>query len=130
MHVRHGDYVDGISLAWIQPDGTFVEGPHHGGGGGTEDSFTLEPGETIQVIRGASGDLVDSLSFQTSLGRTYGPYGGRGGNPFEVNFAREPNPIDRSPGAAVIHPLTGIFGRSGDLLDAIGFWTDLDFVTG
>jgi Jacalin-like lectin domain len=73
VHVRHGDYVDGIGIAWIEPDGTFVEGPLHGGGGGTENSFTLDPGETIQVIRGASGNLVDSLGFQTSLGRTYGP---------------------------------------------------------
>jgi hypothetical protein len=47
-----------------------------------------------------------------------------------VNFGTEANPLDRSPGAAVTHALTGIFGRSGDLLDAIGFLVDLDVTAG
>ena len=122
--IRHGEYVDGIRISWETADGTRVDGPYHGGGGGNEDSFTLEPGETIQVIGGASGDYVDRLGFETSLGRSYGPYGGDGGNPFEENFGPTPNPLDHDATVLVNHPLVGIYGRSGDLLDAIGFLID------
>ena len=125
--IRHGEYVDGIQLCWEMADGSTVFGPYHGGQGGMEDSFILAPGEVIEVIHGASGDLVDSLTFQTSLGHSYGPYGGGGGNPFAENFKAQPNPIDHAPGAQVSRALVGIFGRSGDLLDAIGFWIDLEF---
>jgi hypothetical protein len=127
VYIRHGEYVDGIRLSWMTADGSRVDGPYHGGQGGDPASFTLAPGELIEVIRGASGDLVDSLAFQTSLGYSYGPYGGPGGNPFEENFKTEPGPIVH---AQVHHPLIGIFGRSGDVLDAIGFLVDLDFTGG
>lgn len=130
VKVRHGEYVDGIQLVWQLADGSGVFGPYHGGQGGTEDGFILAPGEVIEIIHGASGDLVDSLSFQTSLGHSYGPYGGGGGIPFVETFKAEPNPIDHAPGAMVSRALTGIYGQSGDLLDAIGFWIDLEFTGG
>jgi hypothetical protein len=127
VFIRHGDVVDGIRLSWVTADGTRVDGPYHGGQGGMDHNFTLAPGEVIEVIRGASGDLVDSLSFQTSLGHSYGPYGGGGGKPFEEIFKTGPSPFAHT---RVTRPLRGICGQSGDLLDAIGFWVDLDFTSG
>lgn len=125
--IRHGEYVDGIQLVWELADGSGVFGPYHGGQGGDVDSFVLGPGELIDVINGRSGDLVDSLTFQTSLGHTYGPYGGGGGQPFEEIFRSEPTPMANT---RVIRPLRGIFGRSGDLLDAIGFLAATEFTDG
>lgn len=119
MLVRHGDYVDGIRLSWVTPDGTRVDGPYHGGQGGVEASFTLEPGETITAIGIRSGDLVDMLTFYTSLGRTYGPYGGAGGDDSIVPTVEDLWHQDRWGRAT--GEVVGIFGRSGDLLDAIGF---------
>lgn len=43
--------------------------------------FTLNPGERITAIEVRHGYLIDSLKFCTSHGRTFGPYGGQGGNP-------------------------------------------------
>lgn len=127
VYIRHGDYVDGIRLSWVTADGTRVDGPYHGGQGGMDHSFTLAPGEQIDVIRGASGDLVDWLAFETSLGHSYGPYGGGGGKSFEEIFKAEPSPFAHT---RVIRPWRGICGRSGDLLDSIGFLVDLDFTDG
>jgi len=127
VFIRHGDYVDGIRISWVTADGTKVDGPYHGGQGGTAHSFTLAPGEEIEVIGGAAGDIVDWLAFQTSLGHTYGPYGGGGGSQFHEIFKSEPSPFAHT---RVTRPLRGINGRSGDLLDAIGFWVDLDFTSG
>jgi hypothetical protein len=129
--IRHGEYVDGIQLVWQLADGSGVFGPYHGGQGGEVDSFILAPGEVIELIHGRSGDLVDSLAFQTSFGNSYGPYGGGGGTPFVEDFRAEPDPeVDHAPGARASRALTGIFGQSGDLLDAIGFWIDLEFTGG
>lgn len=130
VRIRHGQYVDGIQLSWVTADGTRVDGPYHGGQGGSEDSFTLAPGEQIDYITGRSGDLVDQLNFFTSLNNRYGPYGGDGGDDFVVSLRAGIDPLDESPEAKVIHPLTGICGRSGDLLDAIGFWLYLELPGG
>jgi hypothetical protein len=115
--IRHGEYVDGIRISWMAPDGTRIDGRYHGGSGGSGDIFTLEAGETITAISGASGDLVDSLYFWTSLERVYGPYGGDGGQPFSELFGPQPEYIGIS---GPPQTLIGIYGRSGDLLDALG----------
>jgi hypothetical protein len=91
---------------WITTNGFALQGPRHGGGGGSESSFDLAEGEFITRIEGRSGSEVDQLTFTTNKGNKHGPYGGGGGAPFAVS--------DINVG--------GFFGRSGDRLDQIGFY--------
>ena len=42
--------------------------------------FMLSPDEYIVKVIACSGYMVDSLEFITNTGRSYGPYGGSGGN--------------------------------------------------
>jgi len=102
--VRHGSRVDAIQSTWVLPDGSTVTGTQHGGTGGSASSFDLEDGEYINRIELRSGSAVDSLTFYTSSGNKYGPYGGSGGSPYTI----------------VAGPINGFFGRSGSRLDAFG----------
>jgi hypothetical protein len=69
----------------------------------------FSPGERIIAVVGRSGDLLDNIAFLTEdpqgVRRTHGPFGGQGGAPFIVNA-----------------DVNGFFGRSGALIDAIGFF--------
>ncbi|VDI57915.1 Hypothetical predicted protein [Mytilus galloprovincialis] len=47
----------------------------------SEHEFVLDENEVITNISIRSGVLIDSLSFDTNYGRTYGPYGSDGGFP-------------------------------------------------
>ncbi|XP_071160513.1 kelch-like protein 22 [Mytilus edulis] len=47
----------------------------------SEHEFELDEDEVITSINLKSGMLLDSISFDTNYGRTYGPYGGNGGYP-------------------------------------------------
>lgn len=47
----------------------------------SEHEFDLDDDEVITSINLQEGVLIDSLSFNTNYGRTYGPYGGNGGYP-------------------------------------------------
>ena len=42
--------------------------------------FVLAPGEYIVKVIAFSGYMIDSLEFITNTGKSYGPYGGGGGN--------------------------------------------------
>ncbi|MEA3052573.1 MAG: hypothetical protein QOG72_1476 [Sphingomonadales bacterium] len=109
VSVRHGTYVDAIAATYLLPDGS-QQTFSHGGGGGTEEVIHFNPGERIIAVVGRSGDLLDNIAFLTEdprgVRRTHGPYGGPGGAQFIVNA-----------------DVNGFFGRSGSLIDAIGFFT-------
>jgi Jacalin-like lectin domain. len=104
--IRHGTYVDAITPVWKMVDGKETPGLRHGGTGGSESSFTLEEGEFIKRVTGRSGWYIDQLTFYTSKGQQYGPYGGSGGGSFDIGGLN----------------VGGFFGRSGIYLDAIGFF--------
>ena len=101
IRIRSGTLIDSIQFVYWngQTSGSY------GGTGGSPATIDLSPGESIIVIVGQSGSLVDRLTFVTNFGRVFGPYGGSGGSPFQVSNCN----------------LRGIFGRSGSLIDAIGF---------
>lgn len=107
VNIQAGDFIDAIQMEYVTPSGQVIIGPLHGGPGGNAVSFELAPNEQIVAISGSAGDFVDSLKFTTSLGKVWGPYGGSGGAPFSINGAN----------------VGGIFGRSGQFLDAIGFYS-------
>ena len=104
VRVRHGDRIDSINASYDGQSGSTA----HGGGGGTEDTFSLDSNEWITEVHGRSGDGVDQLQFYTNLGRVSPVYGGNGGNPFVES---RPNSIVKA-----------FFGRSGAGLDQIGMY--------
>jgi len=103
--IRYGNIIDGIRCVWQRPDGSLQEGQHHGGYGGVEKIIDLRDGEYVIEVAGAAGNVVDSLRITTNYAK-YGPYGGNGGKPFSLK---------PSSGSVI-----GFYGRSGNLLDAIG----------
>jgi Jacalin-like lectin domain len=107
VRIRSGSEVDSIEGVYLLPSGVEESGPRHGGGGGSEKMFRLEPDEFITAVEGRSGKRVDRLQFITNKGRRSDAYGGTGGEAFTVN---------------ALH-VGGFVGRSGSRLDAIGFLT-------
>lgn len=105
--IRHGARVDSIACVWTSTEGSPIQGTKHGGDGGSESSFELAKEEYINRIEGRSGEGVDSLTFFTNVGNKYGPYGGSGGEPFEITD---------------LH-IGGFYGRSGARLDEMGGFT-------
>jgi len=118
--IRAGAYIDGIGISYVAAGGKWVDCPFHGGPGGATGGFDLAPGEYILGVDGRSGLYVDSLTFYTSLDKSYDPYGGSGGGPFTLGFlalAQQGFGRDEVP-----MKVQGIAGRSGLYLDAISFW--------
>ena len=104
--VRHGNQVDNIAAVY---DG-WSNKTAHGGGGGNEDTFTLDDSEWLTEIHGRSGNQLDQVWFVTSSGRTSPVYGGNGGSPFTE---KRNNSIIRA-----------LFGRAGALVDQLGVYFD------
>ena len=105
VNIRSGSYVDAIEFLYRKPNGQSFSGGVHGGSGGTAATFKLAPNEWIVRVDGRSGTYVDQLKFTTNLGNVYGPYGQNGGSAW-----------------AHTGTISGIFGRSGSYVDAIGFF--------
>jgi hypothetical protein len=102
ISVRHGSEVDAIATTYA--NGQFLS---HGGTGGDLTVITLNDDEFINKVDLRSGARLDQITFHTSKGVTYGPYGGSGGSPHSVDFSS--------------NVLQYFFGRSGSRMDAIGF---------
>ena len=107
LNIRAGEYVDALQCIWSTPAGSTVSGTQHGGGGGSLNQILLSNNEYIVRVDGRSGIYIDQLTFTTNLENVFGPFGGDGGDPFSL------------PNLSV----GGFFGRSGDLLDAVGVFT-------
>ena len=107
IHIAFGAHVDSIQFEWLE-NGKILRSLRRGGeGGDCRHSFALAPGEKIIRVEGKSGHCVDQLTFTTSKGNQYGPFGGQGGNSFVLDV----------PGG-----INGFFGHASHLLDAIGFY--------
>jgi hypothetical protein len=64
--------------------------PKHGGAGGACQTLNLLPGEAISRVFGSAGSVINSLGFDTTNGRTFGPFGTAGvsgGAPFSMSTA-------------------------------------------
>eukprot|EP00884_Botryococcus_braunii_P013957 jgi/Botrbrau1/22562/Bobra.0678s0001.1 len=48
------------------------------------ETVTLAPTEVITGAWGRRGTSIDQIAFNTSFGRTLGPFGGNGGGPWEL----------------------------------------------
>jgi hypothetical protein len=105
FNIRSGRLLDAIQAIYKLADGRILTGPWHGGTGGDPTGFVLAEDEFITEISGRAGRYVDQISITTNL-RTYGPFGGNGGDVWSF------------PSSTI----GGIFGRSGQLIDQIGFF--------
>lgn len=104
--VRPGTFVNGLAATYTRSGGGTFSASH--GGSGTPATITLAPDERLIGIRGRSGDLIDQLTFLTRTStqlKTYGPYGGGGGNPFEISG-----------------DIVAFYGRSGANIDNLGVY--------
>ncbi|KAL5510318.1 hypothetical protein EMCRGX_G005845 [Ephydatia muelleri] len=107
--IHHGNQVDGIQATYLRTDNSTFEGPYHGGNGGSPTTINFAADEVIVEVYGKTNNvLVDQITFVTrkrdGSTQTYGPYGMTGETPFSVKGR-----------------VASLFGRSGNLLDAIGF---------
>ena len=108
IHIRHGNQVDSIQVTYLLADGTTYTAPRHGGSGGSSSSFTLADDERIVRMEGKTNNvLVDQVTFITMKAdgtqKSYGPFGKTGKTSFSVEGY-----------------IIGFYGRSGNLLDALG----------
>ena len=117
VYIRSGSIVDAIQIQYRYPDGRLYTAPRRGGGGGDYHHFSVSSGEKIIGVFGTKGKYrsyttVSRLYFvkKTRSGGVYiyGPYGRSATN---YNFV-------------VIGDIKSIYGRSGSLLDSIGFYYD------
>jgi hypothetical protein len=110
VHVWSGGRVDSIKIVHrsLAPSARSPRFEVHGGGGGEERVFELEPGEYITAITGRYGNNVDSVVIHTSEGRQSTRFGGSGGL---ANFSYE---------APYGYEIAGFQGRAGRYIDALG----------
>ena len=104
--IYHQSLVDSIQITYKMSNGQDFIGQKYGGDRGRRDQIDLNEGEKIISVSGRTEDKVDQLSFTTSFGRTFGPFGGGGGRPFKIEGCN----------------LRGIKGAAKTLVDSIGFY--------
>jgi hypothetical protein len=78
-----------------------------GNDSGEWNIFELEEGEYIVYVTGRAGTLIDQVSFHTTQRRTFGPFGGSGGQPFDLSI----------PSNAIV---IGLFGKAGPSIHQLG----------
>lgn len=105
-----GKYIDSIQVTYYLANGSVWQAPLRGGGGGDQTLIPLAQGETIYMITGQSGDVVDGITSISTVHpdgstSTYGPFGGGGGD-----------------GYTLTGPVVSFYGRSGEYVDALGFY--------
>jgi hypothetical protein len=83
--IRHGRRVESIEIEYANRR-NIKQSEAAGNHTGQLSFFELEKGEFITYITGRAGTLIDQITFHTSMRRAFGPYGGTGGQDFEINI--------------------------------------------
>lgn len=60
IKIRHGAHIDAVTMYYNGTPGT-----QHGGNGGHEEEFLVQPGHVIQEVRGSTDKFVKTLQFIT-----------------------------------------------------------------
>lgn len=111
LTIRSGQYIDALQATYLLENGETWTAPMHGRGGGSSYTINFMDREQLNTILLRTGDLVDQLTLVTRReghpDHVYGPYGETGGMPHFVTG----------------HMLA-LYGRSGDMVDALGFYGD------
>ncbi|XP_047052630.1 horcolin-like [Lolium rigidum] len=112
--IHSGEGIDGISFTYVGSDYVqYTEGPW-GRTLNNENTITIDPTDYVTEISGTFGTaydntIVTSLKIATFNDQYPVTYGTPNGTPFHIPVLN---------GGKVV----GFFGRSGDLLDAIGVY--------
>ena len=101
--IRAGAYIDHLAVVYSND----AIGSHGGDGGGQTETVGFTPEDRLVAIFGSYGTYLNSISFYTSTGKVYGPYGGSGGLQFRV----------QAPDG---YEIVNFFGRSGSYIDSLG----------
>lgn len=104
--IQHGRRIESILVEYTDGENE-IKTESIGNNTGEWSYIDLEEGEFITYITGQAGTLIDQLTFHTSLRRKFGPYGGNGGEYFEITVP---------PNALII----GFAGKAGPSIKQIG----------
>ena len=105
IRVHHSDRIDAIGISY-EVNGETVD-LMHGGTGGTEDKFVLNPDEYVMGVYWCFGNIIDSITIVTNQ-RESPLYGGPGGNAHYCYVLGSDMEI------------VGFLGRAKKAIDAIG----------
>lgn len=113
---RSGSRIDQIELIWSNSAGATDSSPEFGGTGGNPFNFSILTGDYLTAIQGTVGTYNDSvrlfsLQFSTK-NNTKSPVYGKATS---YNFSYV---------CPTGYQITGIFGRSGSAVDALGVYID------
>lgn len=110
--IYNSDRVNGFSFVYLDQNGQTIDVPTCGSDKGQPNQFNMAQGEFVNCVSGTTDDYgVTSLTFSTTKGGQYGPYGSpdESTNWFSV-------PLQQGTGAAL-----SFFGRSaGNYIAAFG----------
>jgi hypothetical protein len=124
VRIQSGDLIDRIQILWESEDGTAMDGPFHGGGGGNITNFMLDFDEYIIELKGRYGDFLDSLTIVTNK-RESVQFGGSGGiADYSVTL-----PVGTALQSKMLIGFTGRYHGGtafSSKLSAIGFATQYD----
>ena len=104
--IQHGRRIEKIEVEYANRQGS-KQTESIGNDDGNWSYINLDEDEFIVYITGRSGTLIDQITFYTSKRRIFGPFGGAGGNAFEINIPSN---------AKVI----GFYGKEGPSIHQIG----------
>jgi|GEM_PF-3309316 len=86
VRIGAGSRIDRLQFIWQTASGTLVNGPVHGGTGGTSYKFTLDSDEYITEFKGKYGDTyIDSLTIVTNK-RESQVYGTGGNHDYSITM--------------------------------------------
>lgn len=113
---RSGDRIDQIEISWSTQTNEIRSSPEFGGDGGSAFQFSIPSGDYLTQINGSVGTKDDSvrlfsLQFVTNAGLESEIYGQSGSGDFSYQCPSN-------------YQITGIFGRSGGAVDALGVYID------
>ena len=112
---RSGSRIDQIEIVWSSPGGS-QSSDQFGGDGGSPFQFAIPDKDYLTLISGTVGInngsvVLYSLQFFTQNGNKSPVFGSATSTPF--NFQCPPG-----------YQISGIFGRSGSAVDALGVYLD------
>lgn len=109
LYIRCGDHIDAVETEYIQEGGNAYDPGKHGGDGGNETAIQLEKDEffnKVEVI--TDRRVVNQLTFHTTKGSKYGPYGKK--------------PTSRYEKVDIEGKMIALCGRVNSAVSAIGFY--------
>jgi Jacalin-like lectin domain len=118
IDVFAGQFVNSIQFFNTTSSNAPAPLPKHGVDSGPRNRIVLEPNEYIVAISGKAGQYVDSISIRTrtsaGVEKSYGPFGGLGGEEFVYEAPVLPAPAD--PDIVI----AGVHGGAGAIIDSLG----------